>query len=437
MDPGTAPTDARLPALTLFPRPLFMSLALALAACSHKVEMPPTAGDWPMYQLRADHNAFIDRPFSASWSADMGSRINGGLAVVGDVVLLDTFAPEVVALDARSGAVLWRSRAKNVLMSTPVVRDGLIFVGSGHNGRLHQPPDSRFTYTPEADGDPVWGRPEGDDVMALDLATGEERWRYHTVGEDMPSPALDGDVLVFANGDLHAYGLRANSGKAVWKRELNGLATMASAAVVDGKVVVSVCNDAPYRCETDALQPRSGKVVWRATEGNSDASPASGGGNVFVSSVHDVAGPYAQGGTTTVAALDARTGRVVWRYQTHTAQPYTEVGSAERAVAGTYSSGTYYQAIPSEDELVAFDAKSGRVKWHFKSRAPIKMSPVVARGSVYVGDGAGLFYVIDAATGKLVASRSFRRSFTVSPPVVMGQTVLVANDSVVYAIPTT
>lgn len=413
-------------------------LALALVACSspQHVEMPPAQGSWPMYQLRPDHNALIDRPFSAAWSTDLGSRINGGLAIVGDVILLDTFAHEVVALNAHTGATLWKSHGGDIIMSTPVVRDGTVFVGSGHNGRLHQPEDNRFTYTPDAQGDPVWGRPEGDDVIALDVATGAERWRYHTVGEDMPSPAIVDDMLVFANGDLHAYGLRANTGTEVWKRALNGLATMASANAVGGRVIVSVCNDAPYRCETDALDPHSGNVVWRANEGNSDSSPASADGKVFVCGVHNASGPFVQGGTTTVAALEERTGRVLWRYNTRNAAPYTEVGSAERAIAGTYADGTYYQAIPTEDDLVALDARSGRVKWHFKSLAPIKMSPVVARGHLYVGDGAGLLYVIDVASGKLVTSRSFKRSFTVSPPVVVGDTVFVANDSVVYAIPT-
>ena len=63
------------------------------------------------------------------------------------------------------------------------------------------------------------------------------------------------------------------------------------------------------------------------------------------------------------------------------------------------------------------------------------MSPIINRGRLYVGDIAGILYVIDASNGALLTSRLFAEPFTTSPPVVIGNVVIVANDTHVYAIP--
>lgn len=418
-------------------RTLLLFASCALVACSPHGASSPRVGSWPMYQLRSDHNAVLPRKgYANAWSFDVGARVNGGLAWVDGILVFGTFANEVIGLDASSGKLLWRTRLSNVVMSTPIVADGTVYVGTGHNGRLHQPPDNRYTYTPSSGGDPTWGRPEGDEVVALDLTAGSKRWSLTTIGEDMPSPAILDGVLVFANGDLHAYGVAASSGRLLWTKSIDGFATMASAISVNGIVIMSACNDAPYRCTTFSVEPRTGKVIWRSNYGNSDSSPTYGDGRVFVSGVEDQAGPYSNGGRTVVTALDSRSGTRLWQRFTQIAAPYTEVGSNERAIAGTYNRDTYFQPIPGDDVILAFDAATGRTKWRFKSLAPIKMSPVVSDHRVYFADGAGLLYVLDEKTGTMLTSRAFRRGFTVSPPVIVGETLFIANDSVVYAVPT-
>jgi serine/threonine-protein kinase len=416
------------------------SCATATKPAAPAATVAPTTDTWLMYQRSPDHNAVVSAPAVVSWKFDAGARVNGGLALVGTTLILDTFAPEVIALDVRSGNVLWRSKTDGRVMSTPVVSGGLVYIGSGDQGRLSGGAGtstyaSTYSSGHGADGNPVWGRPEGDAMMAFDLSSGEKRWSYRTVGEDMPSPAIVGDTLIFANGDLHTYGLNARTGEQRWVHAVDGIATMASATVAGALTYLSVCNDAPYRCQTLAVDARSGNVAWHAPYGNSDSSPAVGENRVYVSGVVNARGPKLHTGYAVVAALDAKTGRLIWRYRTPQPGPYTEVGSSERAIAGTYANGLYYQPIPTHDALVAFDAKTGAVRWHFTSAAPIKMSPVIAHNRLYVGDTAGLLYSLDAQSGALKSRRLFKKSFTTSPPVVVGQMMLVADDTVVYAIP--
>lgn len=424
---------------------LAASLVVALSACAAPKTVaapsaPPPNGTWTMYQRTPDHNAVLPAAGVRPWKFDAGARINGGLAVVGNTLFLDTFAHELIALDLRTGKERWRAKADATLMSTPVIAGGLVYVGSGDSGRLSGRTTastyaSTYSSGNAASSNPVWGKPEGDAMLAYDAGTGEKRWTYRTVGEDMPSPAIVGDTLVFANGDLHTYGLDVRTGQQRWTHSVDGLATMASATVASGLVFLSVCNEAPYRCQTLGVDARSGNVAWHAPYGNSDSSPAVGDDRVFVSGIVNAPPASLHAGYAVVAALDAKSGRRLWSYRTPQPGPYTEIGSSERAVAGTYADGVYYQAIPTHDELIAFDGKTGTIRWRFTSAAPIKMSPVIVHGRLYVGDTGGILSVLDVRTGRLLSRRLFKKVFTVSPPVVVGDMMIVANDASVYSLP--
>lgn len=102
-------------------------------------------------------------------------------------------------------------------------------------------------------------------------------------------------------------------------------------------------------------------------------------------------------------ALDAETGRVVWR---HAGRRCT---AASPAVAG----GVVYQAFlnrppcnsdrsPAEldGEVVAFDARTGRVRWRARL-GPTESSPLVAGGLVVVGDWRGDVTALDRRTGRV------------------------------------
>lgn len=413
---------------------LIAAAALLLPGAAKAASVPEAL--WPMYQYRPDHNAvFEHKGFSTDWKFAAGGRVNGGLAIVGNTLLVNTFSQELLAIDTRTGSLLWKAPADDILMSSPVVADGTVFIGSGHNGHMGAHGSMMYAYAPADDPkEQVWGRPEGDDILAVDLKTGTKKWTYHTVGQNMPSPAYVDGTLVFGNGDLHAYGLRGASGELVWKLPLNGVSTMASATANGSQVFLADCHDNPFACETLAVDARTGKQLWHSPFGNSDCSPTYADGLVFVSGIESVAEPYEFGGYTVVTALDAKTGKPVWSFRTQQPGPYTSIGSSERAVAGTYADGTYYQAVTTSDTIMAFTAKTGKVKWSLKTIAPVKMSPVVRGDVLYAGDTAGVFYAVNVKTGKLVKSKLFKEPFTTAPPVIVGDTIFLANDTSVYAV---
>ncbi len=384
-----------------------------------------------MYQYAPDHNAVLRRAsFHHQWAFDTKAKINGGLAVVGNTVIVGTFAPQVLALDARTGKSIWRTGGlRNIVMSTPVVAGGYVYVGTGTNSERTF---SRFTIEHWLyHGKDILGVPGGDEVVALNLANGRVRWRFPTLGEDMPSPVYDRGRLVFANGDWHAYALDAVTGKELWKRYIGGASTMASATVAQHAVIVAQCAS-DVQDWTLSLDPRVGKVLWRAPYGDCDGAPSYAAGKIFAPGIQLERVPYVA--RTIVAALNPKNGRPLWVYRAPNSGAWTYVSSAEGTIAGTYANGIYFQPEPFSDKIVALDYGTGRVRWELHTSGPVKMSPLVAGTHLYAGDTAGVLYDVNARTGALLAARPFEKPFSTTPPVIVGQTMFLVNDQSVYAV---
>ena len=382
-----------------------------------------------MYSYFPNNNAaFASDETPHSWQFASEGKINGGLAVVGNALYFESFAHDLVALDRRSGHLLWRARLPNVAMTTPIVAGGLVVVGTGKNevavdtGQLL-----------------VWGQPGGDEVAAFDARTGAFRWRYRTVGEDMPSPALvrvnGRDAIVFANGDDHARALDARTGRLLWSTRLDGVSTMASAVASAGIVYVlaGVAAGMHRPDHVYAIRARDGRIVWEAPYGNADVSPAVADGRVFISDAQRLRAPADRNTVNDVFALDARTGALLWE-RTSAAGFLTNVGTNEEAIAGMVDRVTFFVSLPAARRFSAFSASDGRVLWSVATMAAVKMSAVALDGKIYAGDTAGVLYTIAEGSGRVLSRRRFARPFTCSSPVVVGRTLYIANDDRVFAL---
>ncbi|HKU68085.1 MAG TPA: PQQ-binding-like beta-propeller repeat protein [Candidatus Baltobacteraceae bacterium] len=395
-----------------------MLVAAALAAVSA----------WPMYQFRADHNAVLASPaMRVSWTRRLGGKINGGLAFAHGALFVESFDRRVSALDARSGRVLWSTEVSNIVMTTPIVADRLVIVGTGTSTVLTQSANAL-----------VWGRPQGDEIVALDEGTGRVRWRRSTAGEDMPSPALVNirgvDAVVFANGDNHLRAWAVRDGHTLWERAVSGIASMSSAAV-DGRRVFVVIGDGSHSGTHDhliAIEPNDGRIVWGAPYGNADCSPTIAARTVFVEGSNADARHAQPNAFNDVAAVDERTGTVRWRWYSGYGT-FTGAGSDEEGVAGLAADGALYQSIPATNEFIAFDARTGNVRWKIRTGAAVKMSAVERAGRLYFGDTGGTFYAVDARSGRVISRTPHRAYFSVSSPVIVGDTLYVADKDVVRA----
>jgi outer membrane protein assembly factor BamB len=97
-------------------------------------------------------------------------------------------------------------------------------------------------------------------------------------------------------------------------------------------------------------------------------------------------------------ALDAKTGKAVWRYTSHRCG-WASPAVAARLVYQTFIGHACNDRVPGTDgTVVAFDAHSGKIRWQ-RTIGPTESSPLVANGLVYVGDWNGKVWALDARTG--------------------------------------
>lgn len=442
-------------------------LALLAAVPARAAATAVPAEVWPMFQYRPDHNAVFEKPdWNYSWKADIGGASNGGISIVGSTLYIDSFDHYVYALDATSGALRWKRKLPDVLMNVPIVVRGIVIVGTGHSGLL------KFS-------DTFWtsGRPEGDSIFGLDARDGSIRWRFDTVGENMPTGVYvfsgGKPQFIFCGGDDHVYSLDPSTGTLIWEKRTLGISGMAALNLVDGQVVgettlsdagffqaqASPGNVANYFNWTWLVDPaKGGQFTWQMPVGVGDASPLVSAGKVFVQGfrlVRPVGRAAAElsrtegwanlGNSiktrwaTVVSALDARTGARLWSFVGGAGYNDT-TGSAAFTSDATFLNGVVYEPLAFSRKLSAFAAGTGRMLWTIPTHGAIKTSPVVKDGYLYVGDAEGFFYVIQINDGHVVHEFHFAggpssRGFAKSPAIIVGNTLYVSHDRYVYALP--
>lgn len=141
----------------------------------------------------------------------LGAVSGAAAAVSGAYVYLATYGQEVVGIDWRVGAVLWRFEDEErqlPYLSSAAVSGGLVIVG-GQDKRVH----------------------------ALDTRNGAQRWRFVTRGRVDSSPVVAGERVYVGSADGNLYALDLRTGAEVWRFEAGG-AIAASPAVGAGCLVV-------------------------------------------------------------------------------------------------------------------------------------------------------------------------------------------------------
>tara|TARA_B100001250_G_scaffold303282_1_gene264993 strand:- start:3261 stop:5009 length:1749 start_codon:yes stop_codon:yes gene_type:complete len=172
-----------------------------------------------------------------------------GIALHGELIIVPTQNMRVLALEAKTGKLIWDHKIETKsfedaplpysLRGAPLVADGMVLQG--------------VTATMI---------PEGGFIIGLDLESGEEVWRFHSIARpDEPG-----------GNTWNNLSLQDRSGGSVWvpasyDPELD-LAYYGTAPTYDTAPLLhslgedGVSNEALYTNATIALRPKSGELVW-------------------------------------------------------------------------------------------------------------------------------------------------------------------------------
>jgi outer membrane protein assembly factor BamB len=302
------------------------------------------------------------------------------------------------ALRALTGAVIWKKQL-GAVGSAPLISAGMLYVGTSDGTLIAldmQTGIEKWRYagrgviaqTPTATGDLIVFANEADQVVALDSATGRFKWQYKTETPDEftlrghAGVASDGELLYtgFSNGTLVA--LRRDTGSVAWSTSLTGEATKfvdvdATPLVMGDRVYVSSSSGGVF-----AVDKLTGLVRWRVPFW--DAAMPSESGNV--------GGIVSDGKTIYVSVADLGTyaidlsGNVIWR-----------VGAkdgGEPAAPVIYGDLLIYTL--AEDGMFLANRKTGETLEYFDPGSGISAQPTVTSdGRLFVLSNRGIFYAFD------------------------------------------
>jgi len=301
-----------------------------------------------------------------------------------------TFRGNLVAVDALTGNVLWRTymvpdnnghpdaySGAAIWGSTPVVDAArkTVYVATGNNYTIPRG-DQRCI---AAGRGPACNNSQNhfDSVIALDLDTGGIKWA--TGVREFDTWTL-GCILLFnpncplISGPDADFGSGANLFSANIQGQTRQLLGIGSKSGIYW-----------------ALEPDTGKVVWATRTGPGGAlggiiwGSAVDGQRVYVASANSTGTPWKLINGQTVrsgfwSALDAATGRILWE----TPDP---LGAQDHG-ALTVANGVLYAAsIAPTGSFYALDAATGQILWSFAGGGSAIAGPAVVNGVVYWGSG--------------------------------------------------
>jgi polyvinyl alcohol dehydrogenase (cytochrome) len=290
---------------------------------------------------------------------------------------------------------------------------------------------NRARSQPSLAGGAIYTGSHNGEVLALDRATGCERWRYQARAEVRTAVVIEpwqsgdakADPLAFF-GDLvgNIYAVRAFTGEPVWTLRAdshNAAVITATPALHDGTLFVTVSSleessaaDPAYQCCTFrgsilALDARTGKEKWRTwMVGEPQHRKDEAGRSEY--------GPSGIALWNT-PAVDARRGLIYFATGDNYSQPATELSDAVIALdMATGAIRWVHQAIEGDAWNVGCYVKGPTCPEDAGPDYDFGAGVILVRdGSgrdlVLAGQKAGLAYAFDADTGKQVWQRRVGR----------------------------
>jgi polyvinyl alcohol dehydrogenase (cytochrome) len=347
-----------------------------------------------------------------------GDTIYTGVSASGASGPGATFRGAIVALDAQTGRVRWRTYSlpdnggvaggyAGATMFAPPAVDlsaGLVY---GTFGQPYTEPAS-VTACHAANG----GFAESCEqpgaflksVVAFDLRTGQPRWSYRVQGHEPwlqacgSQPAAVTWCPAEADGEKWDLGGSGVNVMRVRIRNQRGPDHWRDVVGIGGKSGVYTVLDA-----------KTGAFIWSSLigpggdQGGMEWGTAFDGERIYVSITNQHHIPYTLTdngviSNTTVtggswAALDPATGKILWQ----TADPQVEtlpglgtVGVWDLAPV-TVANGVLYVSsmakLASQDQMFALNAASGEILWQFGAGSSVNAGPAVVGGTVYWGSG--------------------------------------------------
>ena len=413
---------------------------------------PSATGEWLHYHADASGNpAPAGGQYGAvAWRSPKINDQIFALSVAGSrVYATGTGAkPAVYALNRDNGQAIWARQVDNLVMTQPIVADGRVYIGTGDNtyffknGVKYFGTGSNSIYaldagtgavvwrlkvfgaampTPIDDHGTLYWTTGGRKFLAIDAASGKILWSLNLPSfASMSSPVQDGSLVIFGGSQTYAeYAVNIQTHKIAWQHTFD---------TWDGLKITNGVDDCPpalangrifctgsaslnparptggqIRQFAFALDAQTGKLLWRHNQGAGFRPP------FFAAGV-----PMAQGnvvyvespGNKGVQVLNARTGKLIWM---------TKLDAMDRSAP--VLDGKNLFIVDDKGSLYQIDAATGKLLHRLVLGGAVgNVGIVLANGTIYVPNAGGY---VDAVPERALTSASTFNVKPLNPPIVM------------------
>jgi outer membrane protein assembly factor BamB len=327
--------------------------------------------------------------------------------------------------------VLWEFKTGGRVFSSPVVADGVVYVGSNDHfvhaidaGTGHEKwkfeTGANVNSTAAVTNGSVYVLSLDGFAYALDARTGKLRWKFKTGGESrlnvaglyglepslemipdiwdffLSSPAVADEMVYFGSGDRYVYALDARTGELRWKFRA-GDVVHSSPAIVNGIVYVGCWDGVFY-----ALNAKTGALAWNFATGVDGTHFMQGlPGSAAVADGLVIFGSR----DNNIYALEAMTGKEKWHESNNGSWVIASPAIADGVVYVTTSDSLKFRAL---------ELKTGHPLFDVPFKAYSFSSPAIAAGHAYFGTFDGHVYDVDLAARKM--SGEFRVQAGINHP---------------------
>jgi outer membrane protein assembly factor BamB len=338
------------------------------------------------------------------WRYETGESIQASPLVAGGRVYVETSNGNVIALDARSGKIVWQRATAAVIAMTPALADGLLFIGDHRAGGA---------------------------FMALDARTGSTVWQTPFPGGVRSEPVIangvvyegetGGDAPACSHGGVHALDERTGKTRWIWyvdEHPHEGGSVWSPLGYRAGRILFgtgNACEAGVANADAVVELDTSGKPTWSFATAKSLADSDVGGGILILHGQAIVTGKGGQ-----LYDIEEKTGRVNWSTPLASARGYGGIGTPSSdgtmlvASAGYTSDPTTTKAPGGA--LYGLDTK-GDIVWTVRANHPISGSASINDGVVYTPLDRS-FVALDLATGATLWQYANGRLGYASPAVV-------------------
>nr|NQU92211.1 PQQ-binding-like beta-propeller repeat protein [Bacteroidota bacterium] len=295
------------------------------------------------------------------------------------------------------GIAKWRYKMKGSSQSTPLVFNNTVHVGS-NDGLLYA--------VNEEDGELQWSFNAGAEIISSPavyqnlilfgagngkfyaLTTiGKVKWSYDAGAPVYSSPAVDeAGIVYFGNNKAELTALDAKTGNVIWINKDAKFSVESKPFVMDNNVYFGAWDGCLY-----SVDKKSGETAWKK----------SGPKNIELQRNNTYYGPADNGPLVT-------SDKVYITDRGYIAGIYLLDGTYQKAISKTCSAMGFSENknclyLRSTSQPLSKTDLDGNVLWESSEvlgRFPV--SPLEKDGKVYVCNNTGMFYALDAQTGKVL-----------------------------------